>query len=180
MLKYLSLLLISGCSIQNAQVVNKYEATDPSVAVVSDSGNGFCGGVWVDKNLIFTANHCVSDITHVSNGRFKIKGKVIETDEFTDLAVIKTEVDNNYWAKIGEPKLNEKLTVIMPPGKKITVNVVKIDNLWNGVQVDWLAPNGASGSPAYNDKGEVVCIITKRIPNVGGFCNTITKFQNIK
>jgi hypothetical protein len=181
MLKYISLLFITGCSLQNIQVNHtEYNETSPAIAVLSDSGNGYCGGTWIDENKILTALHCVEDTpneVYATNYFIKTRGSVIVMDHLLDLAIVKTDFKNKYWAATGHPSVGESLTVIMPPGKKVNVKVVKEDKLWGGVQVDWLAPNGASGSPAYNDKGEVVCIITKRIPEVGGFCNT---FQNFK
>jgi hypothetical protein len=181
---FLTLLFVS-CSLSIHTNNIGYNVHEPSIAVASVSKNGYCGGVWIAEDKVMTAEHCIDNAKmqnniYITNGDVKDTTSVIARDPFLDLAILQTTIKTKRWASMSDPVLNEELTVVMPPGVSVKTKVVKIDDMWGQAQLDWIAPNGASGSPAYNSKGELVCIMTKRIPEIGSYCNLVNKFGMVK
>lgn len=176
----LLVVLLQGCTIAGA----RYTPLDPSVSVRSDSGNGFCGGVWVAPDKIVTASHCVGGGMYATNGVSHTYGRELWRDEFSDLVVYETKTKNQFWAPIGTAGVGDKITITMPPGDHISSHVVSFDLRWGGAMLQWAAPFGASGSPVYNSKGELFCIVTQRVisgyKSGGTFCSLLSEVKKFQ
>ena len=175
----MSVFAVSGCATFSFGVPN-YSSVDPSTAVRSDSGNGFCGGLWVAPNKILTASHCVGGPMYATNGVSHTYGRELWRDEFSDLVIYEAANQNQFWAPIGNATVGETVMIVMPPGDNIQSKVLSFDLRWGGAILKWSAPFGASGSPVYNSKGELFCIVTQRVIrgyNGGTFCSLVDKVE---
>jgi hypothetical protein len=98
--------------------------------------------------------------------------EVWRDDMFLDLAEYATDKASSHYAKVGDvPSVDNKLTIVMADGGRIVTWVVGIDLTWKTAQLKWIAPRGASGSPAFHEDGTLACIITKQLPNRGSLCD---------
>lgn len=143
-----------------------------------ETNKGTGSGVFVDETTILTAYHVVEGTSNVTitlpDYRGTIKGMVIETDTWNDLAVVKidnTLKNNNYQVRpitlaTKEPRLGETVFIFgSPKGMDFSVTKGIVSNLdrvlsWRSVyQFDAIVHPGYSGGPLVNERGELTGIV---------------------
>ncbi|HXW69681.1 MAG TPA: DegQ family serine endoprotease, partial [Dissulfurispiraceae bacterium] len=144
-------------------------------------------GVIIDKaGYILTNNHVVKDADEIriklSDGR-EFKGKVIGTDQKTDIAVIKINSDHLPVLKIGDSdrlKVGERVLAIGNPfglNQTVTAGIVSatdranmgISDYENFIQTDAPINPGNSGGALVNVRGELIGINTAIFSTSGGY-----------
>ncbi len=144
-------------------------------------------GVIIDKaGFILTNNHVVKDADEIkirlSDGR-EFKGKVIGTDQKTDIAVIKINSDHLPVLKIGDSdrlKVGERVFAVGNPfglNQTVTSGIVSAtgrDNMGiadyeNFIQTDAPINPGNSGGALVNIRGELIGINTAIFSTSGGY-----------
>ncbi len=154
----------------------------PSPHQFKQRGTG-SGVVVTSDGYILTNNHVVgkADAIEVklADGR-KFKGKVIGTDEFTDLAVVKIEDKNLPYASLGDSDGMEQGDWVVAIGspfgleQTITAGIVSAKGRYVGgnyndfIQTDASINPGNSGGPLVNMKGQVIGINTMIYSESGG------------
>jgi len=145
-------------------------------------GNG--SGVLVTPDgYILTNNHVVGKADSIEvklvDGR-KYKGKVIGKDEFTDLAVVKIDVNNMPYASLGDSDVMEQGDWVVAIGspfgleQTITAGIVSAKGRYVGgnyndfIQTDASINPGNSGGPLVNMKGQIIGINTMIFSESGG------------
>ena len=150
---------------------------------------GVASGVIIDERChVLTNNHVVDEAQRLkitlTDGR-KFNGKVIGTDETTDLAAIKLDSTETLpFAALGnsdELKIGQIVIAIGNPfgltgGPTVTAGIVSALNrkiqFENGVleliQTDAAINPGNSGGPLVNTEGEVIAINTAKMPYAHG------------
>jgi serine protease Do len=149
--------------------------------------SGLGSGVIVDENgYILTNNHVIKDadeiVVKLSDKR-EFKGKVIGTDEKTDLAVIKIDSNALPVIKLGDSdalKVGETVLAIGNPfglSHTVTSGIVSakgranvgIADYEDFIQTDAAINPGNSGGALANIKGELVGINTAIFSTTGGY-----------
>jgi serine protease Do len=146
--------------------------------------HGTGSGVIVTKDgYILTNNHVVGKANDIevklSDGR-KFKGKVVGTDEFTDLAVVRIDADNLSFATLGDSDAMEQGDWVVAIGspfgleQTITAGIVSAKgryvggNYNNFIQTDASINPGNSGGPLVNLRGQVIGINSMIYSESGG------------
>lgn len=150
---------------------------------------GVGSGVVIDeRGYILTNNHVIDDAERLkvtlADGRV-LRGKVVGSDETTDLAVIKVESDQPLpQAQLGDSsslKAGQIVLTIGNPfgltgGPAVTAGIVSSlkrsiqarTGVLELIQTDAAINPGNSGGPLVNTKGEVVAINTANMPYAQG------------
>ena len=150
---------------------------------------GVGSGVVIDeKGYILTNNHVIDDAERlkvtVTDGRV-LRGRVVGTDEATDLAVIKVEAEqplpvaelgNSDDLKVGQIVLAIGNPFGLTGGPAVTAGIVSSLNrsiqarsgVLELIQTDAAINPGNSGGPLVNTKGQVVAINTANMPYAQG------------
>jgi hypothetical protein len=136
----------------------------------------FCGGVILDTGIILTANHCVEDkeiIKFITKDDKIHIGHIICRDIIKDIAIISSNERSDV-INIGTPIIGTKVIIVHHVGGCWRVEravIMNIDNsAWNA-KIDWCPPRGASGSPVYDESGNLLGILTAYIvPNETQSC----------
>jgi serine protease Do len=150
---------------------------------------GVGSGVIIDeRGYILTNNHVIDDAERLKvtlpDGRV-LRGRVVGSDEVTDLAVIKVESDQPLPAaqlgNSGDLKAGQIVMAIGNPfgltgGPAVTAGIVSSLNrsiqsrtgVLELIQTDAAINPGNSGGPLVNTKGEVVAINTANMPYAQG------------
>lgn len=150
---------------------------------------GVGSGVVIDeRGYILTNNHVIDDAERLkvtlADGRV-LRGKVVGSDETTDLAVIKVESDQPLpQAQLGDSsslKAGQIVLAIGNPfgltgGPAVTAGIVSSlkrsiqarTGVLELIQTDAAINPGNSGGPLVNTKGEVVAINTANMPYAQG------------
>jgi len=149
--------------------------------------SGIGSGVIVDKDgYILTNNHVIKGADEIKvtlSDKREFKGKVIGTDQKTDLAVIKIDSDNLPVIRFGDSeKLQVGETVLaigIPFGLSYTVTSgivsatgranVGIADYEDFIQTDAAINPGNSGGALVNVKGELIGINTAIFSTSGGY-----------
>lgn len=149
--------------------------------------SGLGSGVIVDKNgYILTNNHVIKGADEIkvtlSDAR-EFKGRVIGTDQKTDLAVIKIDTDNLPVVRMGDSdqlKPGETVLAIGNPfglSQTVTTGIVSatgranvgIADYEDFIQTDAAINPGNSGGALVNIRGELVGINTAIFSTSGGY-----------
>ncbi|MCG6533640.1 MAG: DegQ family serine endoprotease [Syntrophales bacterium LBB04] len=148
---------------------------------------GLGSGVIVEKGgYILTNNHVVKDADDIKvrlSDKREFKGKIIGTDQKTDLAVIKIEADNLPVIKLGDSdklKVGETVIAVGNPfglNQTVTSGIVSakgradvgIADYEDFIQTDAAINPGNSGGALVNIKGEVIGINTAIFSTSGGY-----------
>jgi len=150
---------------------------------------GVGSGVVIDhKGYILTNNHVIDDAERLkvtlTDGRV-LKGKVVGSDDATDLAVIKVEADQPLpAAELGNSddlKAGQIVMAIGNPfgltgGPAVTAGIISSLNrsiqarsgVLELIQTDAAINPGNSGGPLVNTKGQVIAINTANMPYAQG------------
>lgn len=150
---------------------------------------GVGSGVVIDeKGYILTNNHVIDDAERLKvtlpDGRV-LRGRVVGSDEVTDLAVIKVEAEQSLpAAELGNSddlKAGQIVMAIGNPfgltgGPAVTAGIISSLNrsiqarsgVLELIQTDAAINPGNSGGPLVNTKGEVVAINTANMPYAQG------------
>ncbi len=150
---------------------------------------GVGSGVVIDeKGYILTNNHVIDDAERLkvtfTDGRV-LRGKVVGSDEATDLAVIKVEAEeplpaaelgNSDDLKVGQIVLAIGNPFGLTGGPAVTAGIVSSLNrsiqarsgVLDLIQTDAAINPGNSGGPLVNAKGQVVAINTANMPYAQG------------
>jgi serine protease Do len=149
--------------------------------------SGLGSGVIVDKNgYILTNNHVIKgadEITVTLSDRREFKGKVIGTDQKTDLAIIKIDSDNLPVVQLGDSdnlKAGETVLAIGNPfglTQTVTTGIVSatgranvgIADYEDFIQTDAAINPGNSGGALVNVRGELIGINTAIFSTSGGY-----------
>src|SRR5918912_601105 len=181
--------------IEAVEKVGKSVVNIASVRMVQDQLfrlfpiEGVGSGIIIDsKGLVLTNNHVVDKINNLKitlkDGNI-FNGKVIGTDEVSDLAVVKVDSTEALpQAQLGDSdnlKIGQIVVAIGNPfgltgGPTVTAGIVSALNrtlqFENGVleliQPDAAINPGNSGGPLINTKGEVIGINTAKMPYAQG------------
>ena len=152
-------------------------------------GEGVGSGVVIDeKGYILTNNHVIDDAERLkvtlTDGRV-LRGKVVGSDDATDLAVIKVEADQPLpAAELGNSddlKAGQIVMAIGNPfgltgGPAVTAGIISSLNrsiqarsgVLELIQTDAAINPGNSGGPLVNTKGQVIAINTANMPYAQG------------
>ena len=150
---------------------------------------GVGSGVVIDENgYILTNNHVIDDAERLKvtlpNGKV-LRGKVVGSDETTDLAVLKVESEQSLLAaQLGSSdnlKAGQIVIAIGNPfgftgGPAVSAGIVSSLNrsvqtrtgVLELIQTDAAINPGNSGGPLVNTKGEVIAINTANMPYAQG------------
>lgn len=145
------------------------------------TGSGF---IVTADGFILTNNHVVGKADEIEvkleDGR-KFKGKVIGTDEYTDLAVVKIDAANLPVASLGNSDAMEQGDWVVALGspfgleQTITAGIISAKGRHVGnspynnfIQTDASINPGNSGGPLVNMRGEVIGINTMIFSESGG------------
>lgn len=187
---------ISEDTLVNAiDKVNKSVVNIASVRMIQDQlfrvfpVQGVGSGVIIDnKGHILTNYHVIDDADRLkitlTDGRM-LNGKVVGTDESTDLAVVKVEsAEALPFAQLGnsdELKVGQIVIAIGNPfgltgGPAVTAGIVSSLNrsiqtrsgMLELIQTDAAINPGNSGGPLVNTKGEIIAINTAKMPYAQG------------
>jgi len=149
--------------------------------------SGLGSGVIVEKDgYILTNNHVVKDADEIKvrlADKREFKGKIIGTDQKTDLAVIKIEADNLPIIKLGDSdklKIGETVIAVGNPfglNQTVTSGIVSakgranvgIADYEDFIQTDAAINPGNSGGALVNIRGEVIGINTAIFSTSGGY-----------
>lgn len=149
--------------------------------------SGLGSGVIVEKDgYILTNNHVVKDADEIKvrlSDKREFKGKIIGTDQKTDLAVIKIEADNLPVIKLGDSdnlKIGETVIAVGNPfglNQTVTSGIVSakgradvgIADYEDFIQTDAAINPGNSGGALVNIRGEVIGINTAIFSTSGGY-----------
>lgn len=149
--------------------------------------SGLGSGVIVGKDgYILTNNHVVTGADEIKvklSDKREFKGKIIGTDQKTDLAVIKIEADNLPVIKLGDSdklKIGETVIAVGNPfglNQTVTSGIVSakgradvgIADYEDFIQTDAAINPGNSGGALVNIKGEVIGINTAIVSSSGGY-----------
>lgn len=149
--------------------------------------SGLGSGVIVEKDgYILTNNHVVKDTDEIMVrllDKREFKGKIIGTDQKTDLAVIKIEADNLPVIKLGDSdklKVGETVIAVGNPfglSQTVTSGIVSakgradvgIADYEDFIQTDAAINPGNSGGALVNIRGEVIGINTAIFSTSGGY-----------
>jgi serine protease Do len=149
--------------------------------------SGLGSGVIVEKDgYILTNNHVVKDADEIKVrllDKREFKGKIIGTDQKTDLAVIKIEADNLPVIKLGDSdklKVGETVIAVGNPfglSQTVTSGIVSakgradvgISDYEDFIQTDAAINPGNSGGALVNIRGEVIGINTAIFSTSGGY-----------
>src|SRR5215218_6961657 len=140
---------------------------------------GVGSGVVIDeKGYILTNNHVIDDAERLKvtlpDGKV-LRGKVVGSDETTDLAVLKVESEQSLPAtQLGNSdnlKTGQIVIAIGNPfgltgGPAVSAGIVS--SLNRSIQTDAAINPGNSGGPLVNTKGEVIAINTANMPYAQG------------
>lgn len=140
------------------------------------TSDGMCSAVMVAPRLALTAAHCVPDDGSALNGSLlALDGSLADVQDYQrsdlyDIAVIEISEEFATWAKVAPklPKLTERTWNVgygCPPGGHISVR----PSFWGPPFDDegrhillGVACGGDSGGPLFNERGEVVGVVTQR------------------
>lgn len=145
-------------------------------------GSGF---IVSSDGLILTNHHVVGDadeiIIHLADKR-ELKGKVLGSDEKTDIAVVKVDAKDLPTVKLGDSnkvKVGEWVAAIGAPfglENTVTSGIVSAksralpdDQFVPFIQTDAAVNPGNSGGPLFNMAGEVIGINSQIFSTSGGF-----------
>jgi len=149
--------------------------------------SGLGSGVIVDKNgYILTNNHVIKGADEIKvtlSDKREFKGKVIGTDQKTDLAVIKIDAGNLPVVRLGDSdslKSGETVFAIGNPfglTQTVTAGIVSatgranvgIADYEDFIQTDAAINPGNSGGALVNVKGELIGINTAIFSTTGGY-----------
>jgi len=147
--------------------------------------SGLGSGVIVGKDgYILTNNHVINGADEIKvklSDKREFKGKIIGTDQKTDLAVIKIEADNLPVIKLGDSdklKIGETVIAVGNPfglNQTVTSGIVSakgradvgIADYEDFIQTDAAINPGNSGGALVNIKGEVIGINTAIVSSSG-------------
>jgi len=149
--------------------------------------SGLGSGVIVEKDgYILTNNHVVKDADEIKvrlSDKREFTGKIIGTDQKTDLAVIKIEADNLPVIRLGDSdnlKIGETVIAVGNPfglNQTVTSGIVSakgranvgIADYEDFIQTDAAINPGNSGGALVNIRGEVIGINTAIFSTSGGY-----------
>lgn len=149
--------------------------------------SGLGSGVIVDSNgYVLTNNHVIrgaEEITVTLSDKREFKGKVVGTDQKTDLAVIKIDAERLPVIRIGDSdslKIGETVFAIGNPfglTQTVTVGIVSatgranvgIADYEDFIQTDAAINPGNSGGALVNIRGELIGINTAIFSTSGGY-----------
>ncbi|MGI6565923.1 MAG: trypsin-like serine protease [Firmicutes bacterium] len=180
-----------GPAVVRIETVEKAVVNDFFVGQIIQEREGIGSGVIIDGDgHIITNNHVISDaseiMVYLPERRDPYRGRVVGTDPFTDLAVVRISGGNLPTAPLGDSdKLRVGQFVIAignPYGFESSVTLGLVSALGRGllldpkynlqiegvIQTDASINPGNSGGPLLNLKGEVVGINTAIIQNAQG------------
>ncbi|WP_028612104.1 stalk domain-containing protein [Paenibacillus harenae] len=156
--------------LTTAEIVDQYD--ESVVLITTNRGQG--SGVVIGDNLILTNYHVVSDASSATvltlyGDEIKVAG-VVDYDDHSDLAIIKTEDELDVAAvkityALDSGKGDKVIAVGSPLGLQNTVSDGLISNITFEAGVRYLqtsAPidHGSSGGALFNEYGELVGITT--------------------
>jgi serine protease Do len=133
---------------------------------------GVGSGVVIDeKGYILTNNHVIDDAERLKvtlpDGKV-LRGKVVGSDEATDLAVLKVESEQiviaigNPFGLTGGPAVSAGIVSSLNRSIQTRTGVLEL------IQTDAAINPGNSGGPLVNTKGEVIAINTANMPYAQG------------
>jgi serine protease Do len=153
---------------------------DGAPAIPTGSGSGF---IISSDGFLLTNHHVVNkadEILVVLSDKREFKGRLIGSDERTDVALVKIEATGLPFLKAGDVdklRVGEWVMAIGSPfglDQTVTAGIVSAKNREIGdflqfIQTDAAVNVGNSGGPLLNTRGEVVGINSRILAPSGGF-----------
>lgn len=158
------------------------EAKKSTVTIAHDKGHG--SGCIISKNGFVITNHHVVDtlkeVDIIFHDDKKVKGKVLRTNEFIDLAVIQIDTDSTFnltynLSEIADYKIGDEVFTIGTPtslklGQTLSKGIISNTKKKNGyewIQTDASVSPGNSGGALVTKKGELIGIVNSKIVGIG-------------
>ena len=175
-------LLITIFSVSTSASEESINLEESMLSTVKIEAGGFKGaGVFITKELILTVNHLVgsrSDIKVTTYNGDKLSAKIVSSDQWNDIAIIKVDTKDIKVKVINisneEVKLGEDTYAIGHPRslewvltKGIVSNVDQVVAMRGKLQFDGIIHPGNSGGPLLNSKGELIGIVTNILKDNG-------------
>ena len=163
-MKYAALLLIflAGCSDAPARDISVIQGT---AVRLEFEKNGVCSGTAVGRDLVLTAEHCFEGERLVRiNGKEAYALRMVKDGK--DHVLVKVSMTFKSWAPMGKaPKQGDKVRWIGNPAGEPNVYregyVSRVEK--NSVLVDAQVWKGDSGAGLFNDKGEVIGVVSAMV-----------------
>lgn len=171
LLALLLLALVGGCS-GCASVPSHDELRSLALLLTWDRGEDgldICGGTPVAADALETAQHCIANAPMAVNGA-AVKVKAVEVRGTDRVTITLTEPMFRRWAKIGpQPKQGDRMRWWgNPEGLADAYRVGWVVSVGEGyIAVDAMVCKGDSGSGLFNDAGELVGVVSQRVPEQG-------------
>ncbi|MBS1970331.1 MAG: trypsin-like peptidase domain-containing protein [Bdellovibrionales bacterium] len=162
-----------------------YQAVKPSIPMIMSSG-GLCSGALIQDDIIVTAAHCVNrfrpvHVTWNDNPKIFENARVVRLNTKADVALIQLEKkserkplpllakgqklpEGTAIATIGHPSIGEFLST---PPFDMDMTYLMSTGIVSGVTTDDFISDmsvspGNSGGPVFNDRGDVVGVVSRK------------------
>ena len=165
---FLSIFLVYGVYASSYEEVSKSTAT-----IVHENGLG--SGFFIDKNLLVTNYHVVEDaedgvVSLKTQGGIEDAGKVVVTDEESDLAIIRTLRSDYTALEMGSDvglKMGDEIFVIGSPeglGGTLSQGIISAQRRGDRLQITAPISSGSSGSPVFSKDFKIIGISVSYMP----------------
>ena len=154
------------CSVACGNVTASAEASADLAGhtVAVRATDGWCSGAFVGPGLVLTAEHCAGPETRVCDSRNRCAvAHRVQVAERDDLAWYSTDLAGPSARLASSTRWGETLTVVHHVGSPWSAQrgqVIALHGGWDALELDFRAPRGMSGSPAFRADGSIACIVT--------------------
>jgi hypothetical protein len=166
-------LLAASCAVPVPEAPPHLEALRELTVIV----DGVCAGVIVSTHSVLTAGHCIveGDAHNVTTqARERFPAYLLASWDVPDLAELSVpRADWQRVAAVRAPAPGASLIVVhhVAPGgwAWLRTEVVRVSSIWHEATLDFAAPGGTSGSPAFafDTNGALACVVTARGETTG-------------
>lgn len=153
----LAVLALGGCA------VNQEARVKPFTAVIETTFGGYCSATYIGPQMLLTASHCIA----VDSGPIKINGKdgeiITARHDGQDLAVLVVSIKSPVWAKVGSPAGQGDRVFFYGHASGFDALLRRgyvIGTHDQRTLVDMTVGKGDSGAGVFNERGEVVGVVS--------------------
>lgn len=144
-----------------------------TLVTLSEDGRPVCGGTAVGRHTFLTAEHCVKNGLATINGKEPCPEDGVVAEDGHDHVIVRTCHSFSSWSRIGKaPTTGQKVFAWGHPAGlpkmyfegivagKAQVATSLAPLLSQAILIDLTSWHGASGSGVFNEKGEVVSLVS--------------------